>query len=657
MRRFIIILLLISSLVSAQEYRHECALAKTELYNKLVKENKLNYQGDENIDITYYKLDILVKSSSPQITGVVTIRGKSRVDGLSNLYFDFEDPMTVVSVKQGAHPVSYSHSEDKITIPLSNPLSFDEQFEFEIEYHGNPAASGFGSFEISSHNGTTAMWSLSEPYGASDWWPCKDTPADKADSADIWITCDAELYAVSQGLLQDEIDNGDGTKTFKWKTTYPIAQYLISFAITNYEIYQDKFIYNDGADTMDIMHYNYPEKLNSQRITDLNRTRTMLEIFSDKFGLYPFIKEKYGHAEFGWSGGMEHQTVSSMGAFYSGIVAHELAHQWFGDKITCKDWHHIWLNEGFATYLEAVYYEERNGFDAYKNSIHNEMSAAFNASGSIYVQNINSVSQIFSGSRSYAKGAVVLHMLRGVLGDDVFWDVMYTYANDPVLSYDVATTEDFQQVAEDVSGIDLDYFFNEWIYGENYPKYIVTWGTEQPAENDHRLRIQVNQQNNSNPTFFTMPLQFNIETDVGDTLVTVFNNLQKQDFFFTLNSKPNNVLFDPDNWVMKTASVVSDSDEYVDIPDDFSLSQNYPNPFNPATTIQFSVPQKSNVKLILYDLLGNRIKVLLDDFFDAGIHTYVLNTAELNSTLASGVYIYSFEATNFRDSKKLILLK
>jgi hypothetical protein len=248
-------------------------------------------------------------------------------------------------------------------------------------------------------------------------------------------------------------------------------------------------------------------------------------------------------------------------------------------------------------------------------------------------------------------------MLRGVLGDDVFWDVMYSYANDPELVYSVATTEDFQRVAEDVSGVDLDYFFSEWIYGENYPKYTITWGTEQQSDNNYQLRIQVNQQNNSNPTFFTMPLQFKVKTDAGDTLITLFNNLQTQDFYLNFSRKPNEVVFDPDNWVMKTANVVSDSDDYFNVPSEFSLSQNYPNPFNPTTTIRFSVPEKSNGKLVLYDMLGNRIKVLLDDTFDAGIHIYVLDITESEFELSSGVYIYSFETDKFRDSRKLVLLK
>ncbi|NJR31235.1 M1 family metallopeptidase [bacterium] len=195
----------------------------------------------------------------------------------------------------------------------------------------------------------------------------------------------------------------------------------------------------------------YPESLTNTTKIALDKTAFMLDLFSQKFGLYPFIKEKYGHAQFGWGGGMEHQTCSSMGSFGETLMAHELAHQWFGDKITCKSWEHIWLNEGFASYGECLYTEAVSGKSGYDSYINSFMTSAKTASRTIYVQNINNINEIFNSARTYRKGAVVIHMLRGIVGDDKFFKILQNYMTSKN-AYGSATIEDFQTVAEQVHG-------------------------------------------------------------------------------------------------------------------------------------------------------------------------------------------------------------
>ena len=272
------------------------------------------------------------------------------------------------------------------------------------------------------------------------------------------------------------------------KILYPIAQYLISIAVTNYEKYVNYFHYsNNGVpDSMPITHYLYPGKLSSIK-AQLDETPNMIKVFSERYGLYPFIKEKYGHAEFGWGGSMEHQTCTSMGVntFKQYIISHELSHQWFGDKVTCKTWRDIWLNEGFANYSEAVYFEAIGGKTSYDNEITFEMKSAKKAVGSVYVQDISSAGNIFNYNRTYAKGECVLHMLRGVVGDSTFFHILRAYDSDPQLAYNSATTEDFKRVAENVSGMDLNYFFSEWIYGENYPKYTYNWSLDEISSSNY----------------------------------------------------------------------------------------------------------------------------------------------------------------------------
>jgi len=355
------------------------------------------------------------------------------------------------------------------------------------------------------------------------------------------------MVPVSNGSLEEVIDNGL-THTYRWNIGYPIANRLVSLAITNYELYVNEFISN--GDTMKLYHYNYPENVNEERINQLDKTIGMLEIFENRFGPYPFFDEKYGHAEFG-RGAMEHQTIASMGHYRTSTIAHELSHQWFGNKITCESWHHIWLHEGFATYSESIYYEDLSGIDAYNESISNEMVDAKKAKGSIYVKDISSTKEIFDVNRTYAKGAVVVHMLRGIVGTDIFYDILKAYLSDPSLAYGVAVIEDFQKIAEEVSGLDLEYFFEEWLYGENYPHYSIDWEWETTNEDDYVVVVDINQIENTAPQFFIMPIQFKFVTVAGDTTITLMNDSLNQVFSILLESKPLTFSFDPDNWIMK----------------------------------------------------------------------------------------------------------
>ena len=649
---YILLTLLLSSSLFAQDTGHICSKSKINYFTNLNKLNNIKYPGDENIDVTYYKLDVTVDYDSKNISGNVTIKAKSLIDGLSKINFDLQNALTVNSIKFFGVTATFTHQDNLIDINLSSSLNKGDEFTAIINYGGTPGSSGFGSFEFSSHAGKPAIWTLSEPYGASDRWPCKDTPADKPDSADIWITVDKSLVPISNGTLEEIVDNGN-THTYKWHSKYPIAQYLISLAITDYKLYVNKFV--QGNDTMDVTHYNYPENLTDTRKGQLDKTVEMLEVFSELYGPYPFFEEKYGHAEFGWGGGMEHQTCTSMGYFGSSIVAHELSHQWFGDKITCKDWHHIWLNEGFATYSESAYIESIYGFNGYKNQMASEMSSAKNAYGSIWVQNISSVGQIFNSNRSYAKGAVVLHMLRGIVGTSTFYDIMRTYAADTALAYGVAVTEDFQRVAEEVSGMDLEYFFSEWIYGENYPKYTFGWNYTDAGDGTYNVVVRIKQTTNSNPKFFSMPIELYFKTLGNNETVKIFNNAQEEVFNFKLNTQPVSMQVDPDNWILKHIYAITEVENEDAIVYDFSLKQNYPNPFNPSTTIKYSIPSAGgvqNVILKVYDVLGREVATLVNKEQKPGNYQIVFNASELSS----GTYFYKLKAGNFIETKKMLLL-
>jgi len=647
---FFFIIIFTSTILFAQNGKEQCIHAKTERFSRLQKFTNINYPGDSKYDVKYYKLDIAVNEVAQNLKGNITCKAQILEQNVSQIYYDLTDPLVVDSVILNGVKTTFSEGSNKLNINLNRAYSSGESFTTIVYYHGVPGSSGFGSFEFSSQNGKPAIWTLSEPYGAKDWWPCKDTPADKADSADFWITTNTSLIPASNGKLMDIVNNGNGTHTYKWKSSYPIAQYLLSMAITNYSQYTNYYHYSP-TDSMPIDHFLYPSSL-SFNISQLDKTPGMIKIYAENFGEYPFLKEKYGHAEFGWGGGMEHQTITSMGGFSDYLIAHELAHMWYGDNITCKDWHHIWLNEGFATYGESVIAEAWYGKAGYNSSIEYEMSSAKNATGSIWVEDISSVGQIFNGSRSYAKGAVVLHMLRGILGDEVFYNTLRTYTEDPAVAYGVAVTEDFQAIAERVSGVDLDYFFYEWIYGYNYPKYSINWSKKSLDNNQWNLSVKITQDVNAKPSFFTMPVQIKVNFASGDTLITVFNNAQTQTFDITLNKQPNSISFDPKNLILKTIKSVTDIEDELQ-PNSFSLEQNYPNPFNPVTTIDFNIGQNSFTTIKLSNILGKEVATIVKGELEAGPHSITFDA----TSLPSGVYFYTIASGNFKETKKMILMR
>jgi len=652
LKKILTIILLISALIIAQDEYKPWIKAERERYSNLKKMNEVQYPGDSKIDVTYYGLDLTVTSNPNYLSGNVIINAKSDTIALNSCFLDLRNILSVDSVLLNGALATYNHSSNKINITLDHTYSQGEPFTIRVYYRGVPGSSGFGGFLFGTSGGNPVISTLSESYSGPYWWPQKDTPADKADSSDVWITVATTLIPVANGTLESVVDNGNGTHTYHWKERYPIAAYLISLAISNYNLYNTYYHYSP-TDSMVITHYLYPGTSHFNNVKPYaDETATMIGVFSNRYGQYPFIEERYGHAEFTWGGSMEHQTCTSMGFWGTWVVAHELAHQWYGDMITCKDWHHIWLNEGFATYSEAVYTEAINGEAAYNSYIATEMGHARNAVGTIWVQDISNEWEIFDGDRSYSKGGVVLHMLRGVVGDSTFFDIMRAYSDAPNLKYNSATTEDFQAVAESVYGQDLNYFFHEWIYGENEPTYTVGWNYSLVEGNIYHMIINVNQSTNSNPTFFTMPVQIKINTSLGDTIVTLFNNAQNQNFQFNIIGQPTSIVFDPGNWILKNTTTVNKVDDF-NAPIQFSLAQNYPNPFNPSTTIEYSIPQSGLVTLKVYNVLGSEIATLVNRQNIAGTHKVDFNASNLNS----GVYFYKIESGKFVETKKMILIK
>ena len=327
--------------------------------------------ASNNYDVKYYRCEWEVNPAVRYIAGKVTVYFVITT-AANNIQIDLANTLTVDSVKQRNTLLTKQHSNNTLSFDFPAVINAGVLDSVSVYYKGVPPNNGFGSFEITTHAGTPVMWTLSEPYGSRDWWPCKNGLDDKADSVDIFITTPSQYRAASNGILQSETITAGGTKkTAYWKHRYAIVSYLVCFAVTNYTVFNNSVLL--GSTNLPMQTYCYPESQAAFQAGTQN-TLDALQFFSNQFGDYPFIKEKYGHVQFSWGGGMEHQTASFMVNVNESLVAHELGHQWFGDKITCASWEDIWLNEGFATYLAAIYLENKypaNTLNSRKNVINN----------------------------------------------------------------------------------------------------------------------------------------------------------------------------------------------------------------------------------------------------------------------------------------------
>jgi len=524
-----------------RQLHREMAHAKAERFAKIQAAFRAETASQADYDVSYYNIDITVDPHTGTVGGTVDVTARV-VNALTVVDLDLAGTLTVNQVisPAGTHP--FTHTNSILSVTLDRTYTTGESFTLIIDYSGFPDPS-YGAFGFDSYNGEHMIWSLSEPFGARSWWPCKDVPSDKADSVDIHITVPRGLVVASNGTLR-RIDHGKAEDAYWWHEGYPIATYLVSVAIHPYTVFSHWYHYSP-SDSMEVRYYVFPDHYTDVQET-YAKTVPMIELYSNLFGQYPFLEEKYGHAEFLWGGGMEHQTITSLGAWNEYLIAHELSHMWWGDMITCNDFHHIWMNEGFATYSEALWSEFTYGESYY----HQDMKAAkYLGGGTIYVPETTDWNRIFHTGLSYNKGSWVLHMLRHVVGDSTFFDILQTYYADSRYQYGTVTTEQFRDLCEDVSSMDLDFFFHEWIYEEYYPSYSYSW-TVTPNGGLYDVNVTINQLQSH--YVFEMPIDVRITTASDDTTFVAWNNLASQSFTVSLADPPTNVLLDPDEWILRT---------------------------------------------------------------------------------------------------------
>lgn len=530
---------------------HEIELRR---YSMLAKRAQHVSAAAGQYDVHYYRLNVnLPDDPIKRFGGDVIMRLTSLVDGLNLLEYNIGTGARVDSVLVEGNKLDatdITRAGDVIALALPFSLLQGQDLEVRTYYSFAYAGSAIAVTNVNNVDLGKPILSIasqSEPYDARNWWPCKDDPADKADSIDIVLTTVAPMFPVSNGVMVSDIDNGDGTRTVTWKSRYPIVTYLVSVAAAEYNYRERTFSY--GGIDMPFGSWWYGMPSANMALNELDALEG-LQVYSDLFIPYPFIKEKYGMAEYEWGGAMEHQTITSMGFYGTDVVVHELMHQWFGDKVTCATFEHIWLNEGWATYGEALFYEARGGLEALKANMSTTM---YFGPGTIYVYDPeNNQNLIFSGALSYNKSSWVVHMLRGVMGDDKFFPAVQKYLGGEDLStYRSVTTQEFQQFMEAEYGSSLEWFIQQWIYGEYYPTYLVDYDVAEDAGR-FELTLNLEQLYQDTRQLFTMPVPVRVSLDNGsDTTITVWNDQAVQQWKFTFDAKPEMVQVDPDNWILK----------------------------------------------------------------------------------------------------------
>ncbi len=497
-------------------------------------------------DVLHYDLDLSINPATKSLTGTNVITIQSLAESLSCIEIQLSDTFTITNLLVDGEQAPWDRLDSaRVAVTLPGIVA-GESFEIEVSYTGVPIGKGFGSIVFATDSGQPFVFTLSEPYYAHTWWPVKEDSNDKA-TADLRFTVPSALKVASNGVLQGTEEHRDGTKTFHWATSYPTAPYLFSFAAASYVEFSDTWTYGDIS--MPLQFFILHTSNSPQNQTAWKACKPMLTVFSDLFDVYPFADEKYGIYQFGFGGGMEHQTMTGQGGFGLSLTSHELAHQWWGDNVTCGAWNDIWLNEGFATYSEALW-EEFDGSGVPANDLKGAMSARkpSNLNVTVYRTDISDVSSLFSTNAVYRKGAWVLHMLRHVLGDANFFDMLRAYRD--AHQYSTAVTDDLQEVAESFYGGDLSWFFDPWVYQPGAPSYQWAW-KNYTAAGTSWVDVYVKQTQTASYPIFTMPIDIVLNGSGFGQTSTVFNSSSIQHFLIEVPGAVTSASFDPQEWILR----------------------------------------------------------------------------------------------------------
>ncbi|EKT4546612.1 T9SS type A sorting domain-containing protein [Flavobacterium psychrophilum] len=622
---------------SQTEKSNIASIAEAEMKSASKTINFAVNPNTKSYDVTYHKLEITVDPAVYFISGKVTTTFTA-LSNMNTVTFDLANELTVSLVKQGATNLVFSrNTNNELIITLPTMLATGNATSVEITYSGEPPVNGSDAFSSKIHNGSPIIYTLSEPFGARDWWPCKQDLNDKINSIDVYITAPSQYVSVSNGIEPQLPVTVGANKTTHFHHGHPIPAYLIAIAVTNYTIYNQ--MGGTAPNDYPIINYLYPETFASVT-PQLAVTPRILNLYESLFEVYPFHDEKYGHAQFGWGGGMEHTTVSFMVGFNRGLIAHEMAHHWFGDKVTCGNWKDIWLNEGITTYVTSLVIENFDGqaaFTAEKGNMINNITSS--ADGAVYLTDLEAtnVNRIFSNRLTYNKGAMVMNMLRFKLGDVAFFQGMKNYLADPTLAFGYALTPQLKTHLETVyqgSG-SLTEFFKDWVYNQGYPTYAINAFNSGAGQ----ATVQINQtQSHASVSYFEMPVPVRLTGSSGQQLDVVLNNTTNgQSFVIPVGFTVTGVVFDPKKDIISRNSTALLGINNFNFENAINI---YPNPTKEVLNIDLPTNMTLQ-KVNLYNTLGQKVAETNQNKIDV-------------SGLSQGIYIVNFETSEGAFHKNFI---
>lgn len=588
----------------------------------------------EPVDVQHYDLSIDIDRTSETIDATAEISLVPTVNDLT----EFKLYLKQLTVTQVTGAASFDHVADSLFITLPGPVSPADTVNLVIDYEGTPAEESWGGFHfhpyVTFHLG---VGFITDPSMGKYMFPCHDRPSDKA-SFDFHITVPDTLYAVANGDSAGVTNNMNGTLTYHWTLDQPMSTYLAALSVADYAVL------HDSTDSR-IFYYVYSWDV-EDALGSFVHVDQMMAAFEDAYAPYPWdCKFSYVQTP---NGDMEHlsqvyhiASAVNGGTNYDWLLAHEMGHMWWGDCVTERYWTDVWLSESFATYSEAIWMETY-GEEEYIDYVVNNIMKPYLNSGELFpIVEPQTPGELWSNT-TYEKGASVLHMLRQVMGDTGFFAAYGTYFSE--FQYDVATTQDFIDHVAAQYG-DIDWFFDQWVYGEGYPVYDITSSTTQQGS-DWELTIAIDQIQ-SVDNFFTMPVEFLVEGASEDTLITFWNDVPNQEETFTIPFEPSSVEFDPYSKILSTAVLGIEEQTF---PPENGVGTLFlgPNPAVSTTVLNWRGTDEAALVYSLYDLSG---RVVRKGVLEPGSRNLDL------TGIPAGTYIVDATAPgNVRQAARLVIL-
>lgn len=654
MKYFLILFLSALSLNSfAQNAAHACSSSKIKGFNHLHNQNSRELSDMDNYDVKFLKLEMNVSNTTTYIEGKSTQLVQVVVPNMTQFVFELHEDLNITEAKINNVLATVQRTGNEVMLEAGTLHNLNDLVSLEVAYSGNPPSSAAFNGETGIYTGTSpswsvdATWTLSEPFFAHTWWPAKQVLTDKIDSTELIFTCDDDLKVGSNGILVNE-ESLPGSKTkFTWKSNYLIDYYLVSFAVAPYQDYSYKILPVGATDSLLIQNFIYdvPNYLNFFE-ADILETGEMMFLLSDLYGDYPFMNEKYGHCIAPLNGGMEHQTMTTQGFFANWLTVHELGHQWWGNNVTCATWGDIWINEGFASYSEYLYFQNQSQADADTDMNDRHQNIKTQDGGSLYVYDITDSDRIFNSRLTYNKGAAVVHMLRNYINNDsLFFHTLQSFQDN--FSGSTCSTSQFENYFTQETAIDMNDFIDSWVYGEGYPIYSGSYN----SLND-TIYIQIEQESSVSGSLMTYPSSMEMLitfVDGTDTLLRVENADSTENYLFPISKTISSITLDPSQWILKSTLAFTEDEnlyfEYISsIEDEFELEVSFNNPVSNNLVIELD--DNKNVNVSIYNLNG---EFILSRSLKA-------STSIDTKNWSKGLYLLRFEKQNKTYTSKVLKL-